>query len=423
MGDDKTGSAGGKSIADFIDIDRLQEIQDTCSKALGVALIVSDYRGTPITKMSGFTRHCVLCREKKELCIMCERCDAFGGIRAATSGEPCIYRCHAGLTDFAVPLVVDGNYLGAVLGGQVKLKDGAPELEDVVPRDTSIVSSPEMLSARDAIAPIEYDQLLAAAETVGYLMGYVLGGSVGSPDRLSQMIKDRDSELVVLQAALDEQQREQRKRAKQTRRLEEVYRCFFPVMNELHSLASTEGATQTDELILDFVDVSRYVMETTCRFVSLGEEVTHANALLRVLSARYPGAIDYSVKVPERLFSTPCPFMVLRPIILAALQDPWGAAPENGCHISIGVDELDDHLDVVVSQTCVDLAQMRETATDPGDGSSYNIRDASRRLAAMDDGNPGVEVVARTDGQPGCLLKFSLPLGDAARASVGRGER
>ena len=421
MGDDKTGSAGGKSIVDFIDIDQLQEIQDACSKALGVALIISDYRGTPITKMSGFTRHCILCREKKELCVMCERCDAFGGIRAATSGEPCLYRCHAGLVDFAVPLVVDGNYLGAVLGGQVKLKDDAPKLEDVVSRDTSIVSSPEMLAARDAIAPVEYDRLLAAAETVGYLMGYVLGGSVGSPDRLSQMIKDRDSELVVLQAALDEQQREARKRAKQSRRLEEVFRCFFPVMNELHSLASTEGAAQTDDLILDFVDVSRYVMETTCRFVSLGEEVTHAYALLRVLSTRYPGAIEYSIKVPERLYATPCPFMVLRPIILAVLQDPWGAAPEEGCRIDIGVDEHDDSLVVVVAQTCVDLAQMREAALDHGDGSFYNIRDASRRLAAMDDGNPGVEVCARTDGQPGCLLKFNLPFGEAAHDVSSRG--
>lgn len=421
MGDDKTGTTGGKSIVDFIDIDRLQEIQDACSKALGVALIVADYRGVPITKMSGFTRHCILCREKKELCVMCERCDAFGGIRAATSGEPCIYRCHAGLVDFAVPLVVDGNYLGAVLGGQVKLKDDAPKLEDVVSRDASIVSSPEMLAARDTIAPVEYDRLLAAAETVGYLMGYVLGGSVGSPDRLSQMIKDRDSELVVLQAALDEQQREARKRAKQSRRLEEVFRCFFPVMNELHSLASTEGASQTDELILDFVDVSRYVMETTCRFVSLGEEITHANALLRVLSARYPGAIEYSIKVPERLYATPCPFMVLRPIILAALQDPWGAAPEEGCHIEISVDEFDDSLVVVVSQTCVELAQMREAVADHGDGSSYNIRDASRRLAAMDDGNPGVEASARSDGKPGCLLKFSLPFGEAAHDVSSRG--
>ena len=421
MGDEKQAASAGKGIADYVDIDRLQTIQDVCSKALGVALVIADYRGIPVTKMSGFTRHCNLCRDNKELCVMCERCDAFGGIRAATSGEPCIYRCHAGLTDFAVPLVVDGNYLGAVLGGQVKLKEGSPDLEDVVPGNTSIVSSPEMLAARDEITPISYERLKAAAETIRYLMGHVLGGSVGSPDRLSQMIKDRDSELVVLRAALDEQQREQHKRSQQARRLEEVFRCFFPVMNELHSLANSEGASQTDSLILDFVDVSRYVMETDCRIVSLGEEVSHAYALLRVLTMRYPGVIKSSIKVPERLYGTACPFMVLRPIILAALRDPWGAPPEQGCELSIGVEEFEDRLEVVVSQSCLSTDQMQEASVEHGDGSSFTIRDASRHLGALDDGNPGIQVVDRGDGKAGCLVKFQLPLGDAARGTVSRG--
>ncbi|WP_321972755.1 PocR ligand-binding domain-containing protein [Paratractidigestivibacter sp.] len=421
MGDDKQATGGTKGIADYIDIDRLQEIQDVASRALGVALIIADYRGVPITKMSGFTRHCTLSRENKDLALMCERCDAFGGIRAATSGEPCIYRCHAGLVDFAVPLVVDGNYLGAVLGGQVKLKEGAPALEDVVPKGTSIVSSPEMLTARDSIAPISYDRLKAAAETVRQLMGNIVGGSVGDPERLTQAIKDRDSELVVMQAALDEQQREQHKARQQARRLEEVFRCFFPVMNELHSLASSEKADQTDNLVLDFVDVSRYIMETDCRIVSLGEEVSHAYALLRVLSARYPDAIKSTVKVPERLYSTACPFMTLRPIILASLQDPWGEAPEGGCELNICVEESPGHLDVIVSQTCLSLGQMREAATEHGDGSSFTIRDASRHLGAMEEGNPGILVEPRSDGKAGCLARFVLPLNDTSRTRSARG--
>ncbi len=30
------------------------------------------------------------------------------GLEASKSDQPCIYRCHAGLTDFSIPLVIAG---------------------------------------------------------------------------------------------------------------------------------------------------------------------------------------------------------------------------------------------------------------------------------------------------------------------------
>ena len=38
-----------RKLSDFIDLDLLQNIQDNCSKAMGLAFITVDYKGIPIT--------------------------------------------------------------------------------------------------------------------------------------------------------------------------------------------------------------------------------------------------------------------------------------------------------------------------------------------------------------------------------------
>ena len=88
-----------KKISDYIDIGILQMLQDDCSKAMGLAFVTVDYRGCPITHYSGFTPYCQMGRKHQDFYEMCKQCDAHGGLQAAITGQPYIYRCHAGLVD------------------------------------------------------------------------------------------------------------------------------------------------------------------------------------------------------------------------------------------------------------------------------------------------------------------------------------
>ena len=49
------------------------------------------------------------------------RSDADGGIESVRTGKPAIYVCHGGLVDMAVPIMAKGNYIGAILAGQVQI--------------------------------------------------------------------------------------------------------------------------------------------------------------------------------------------------------------------------------------------------------------------------------------------------------------
>lgn len=111
----------GKKIklTDLIDIEFLQEFQDFFAKTMGVASIAVDDNG-PITKPSNFTPFCgKYIRGTQEGYKRCRECDVKWGKIAAESGKPVIYKCHSGLTNFAVPIIVDDTPVASIIGGQV----------------------------------------------------------------------------------------------------------------------------------------------------------------------------------------------------------------------------------------------------------------------------------------------------------------
>ena len=98
-------------IYDFMDMEKLQELQDQFSDATGLAAIAVDSKGEYMTEGSNFT----------DFCMKYTRGSAEGNRRCIKCDNECTgtYFCHAGLMDFAFDIVVDGERLGAMIGGQV----------------------------------------------------------------------------------------------------------------------------------------------------------------------------------------------------------------------------------------------------------------------------------------------------------------
>ena len=98
-------------LSDFMDMSHLQKIQDTFSQATGLAVIAVDMDGNYITRESGFTDFCTKqtqgCQEGARRCQKCT---------AAGQG---VYECHAGLMEFSIDIVLNGEKLGHLTGGQV----------------------------------------------------------------------------------------------------------------------------------------------------------------------------------------------------------------------------------------------------------------------------------------------------------------
>lgn len=115
-------------LTDLIDIEVLQRIQDAFSELTDMASLTTDTQGVPVTKGSNFTDFCMCYARKTSVGRMrCERCDKFGAQATWESGKSTTYFCHAGLIDYAAPIIADGKLVGCFIGGQVLTNAPDPE--------------------------------------------------------------------------------------------------------------------------------------------------------------------------------------------------------------------------------------------------------------------------------------------------------
>ncbi len=115
-------------LTDLIDVNILQQIQDAFSDMTGMAALTTDAEGNPVTKGSNFTDFCTLYTRNSKLgSVRCESCDKNGAKMTLASGKPCTYYCHAGLVDFAAPIMANRVMVGSFIGGQIL--PCKPELE------------------------------------------------------------------------------------------------------------------------------------------------------------------------------------------------------------------------------------------------------------------------------------------------------
>ncbi len=107
-------------LTDLIDPEILQKMQDSFSNYIGMASLTADENGTPVTAGSGFTEFCNDLTRKSALgCSRCKECDKQGALETLKNGKPAVYHCHAGLVDYAAPIMLEDTFIGSIIGGQV----------------------------------------------------------------------------------------------------------------------------------------------------------------------------------------------------------------------------------------------------------------------------------------------------------------
>lgn len=110
-------------LTDLVDTKILQQIQDAFSDMTGMAALTTDSNGIAVTQGSNFTDFCMrYTRASKLGRPRCENCDKIGAHIAHKDGKSISYRCHAGLTDFAAPIIANDEIVGCFIGGQILTK-------------------------------------------------------------------------------------------------------------------------------------------------------------------------------------------------------------------------------------------------------------------------------------------------------------
>lgn len=106
-------------LTDVIDLEILQEMQDSFSKMTGIAAYITDTNGEYVTEGSRFSDFCSKYTHTSAGGLKrCKTCDANSLKFAYSQRKPITYHCHAGLRNYAAPIILDDKLVGCIFGGQ-----------------------------------------------------------------------------------------------------------------------------------------------------------------------------------------------------------------------------------------------------------------------------------------------------------------
>lgn len=302
-------------LHEYLDINRLQSLQNNFSQSMEIALVVVDANGEPVTKPSGFCDYCAKSRENPQRQKRCFESDDAGGRVAMQTGKPVVYRCYCGFVECAVPIMVDGHYLGAMISGQVRVEDcDKKQIPHILENNKVWKDSAELTDLFNKTKKMGYERFVATANTLF--------------DVATHLVEQAHSRIVQeeLHKKELELQTELQKSMEMERALREAefkalsYQVrphfLFNVLNTIGRLAYLEEAQRTEGMLHNFSDMMRYLLRKSSRgVITIGNEINYVKNYMSIQKVRMGDRFEYSCDVPEKYSNIPCPFLTLQPLV------------------------------------------------------------------------------------------------------------
>ncbi|MGL5244487.1 MAG: sensor histidine kinase, partial [Sarcina sp.] len=265
---------GNLNLREVIDVEKVQKIQDDIAEATQISMIVVDSEGKPVTKHSNCSEFCKYMRSKEEHLKLCEKCDSIGGEEASKLNKPYIYKCYNGLVDFASPIIIKGEYLGAVMAGQVLIK------EDEEVNINSIHYHEERVAAIKAwdkilvdyynkLEKISFDRIKSIANMMFHICNYIVEEGVLKITQQELAEKNmKCMEAEKLKAEIEKEYNESKLKMLQSQMQPHF---LFNVLNSISSLAIIENCPKIQKITYDLSKLLRYNINKHSRMVSIEE--------------------------------------------------------------------------------------------------------------------------------------------------------
>ncbi|MCL9774038.1 sensor histidine kinase [Vibrio methylphosphonaticus] len=299
----------------YLDINRLQKLQNNFSQSMEIALVVVDSHGEPVTKPSGFCEYCAQARKDPTRKMQCYESDDAGGRIAMQTGKPVVYRCYCGFVECAVPIMIEGQYLGAMISGQVKVEDNTKSKIPYILEENKIwEDNSELIALYDTTRKMDYERFISTADTLF--------------DVASYLVEQAHSRLI--QTDLHEKELELKNELQKSMEMEKALHeaefkalsyqvnphFLFNVLNTIGRLSYLEEANRTENMVHNFSDMMRYLLrKSSCSVITLGQEIKYVKNYMSIQEVRMGDRFSYTCNVPDKYSNIPCPFLILQPLV------------------------------------------------------------------------------------------------------------
>ena len=291
----------------------LDEILWQVANATDLAVALADYRGDECTDCINYAEFCRYMRDGDDpMCKVSNATNAFGITQAAVQKKPFIYFCPYGLLMFAIPIIVEGEFVGGFVGGQVRCEDAPP---DTVHLGKVMAYKKDFLD--DEIIREKYMQTHLIPYKKYSSMAYLMESyfqqlaEKRGKNRSQIQLVNREKELA------EEQLKRKRVEKKASRyKLSSMRTRMNPyfVMTTLiaiSNMAIIENAMMTNELINRFADFMSLLFRKNEEFTSLQEEAEMIDSYLAIYKSWLDKRLNYSIRIEEEVRSQSIPAMLI----------------------------------------------------------------------------------------------------------------
>ena len=326
-------------LEDIINLEQLQLIQDSFAKATGFASITVDYSGKPLLKYSNFCSFCTKVRQNPKYLERCTRSDAHGSLDSARRGQISVYRCHAGLIDFAVPITINGIYLGAIMCGQIRTTCNTDINNSHFESSSGILDDPKLKEDFNKVPFVPYERILACANllqiTLNHIIGqYKLGQENASLDALTKTNLELEHNLKSLEIKYYSSQLNPH--------------FLFNALNMAGRQAYLEGAAKTQEIIYTIADIYRNNLKESGLLIPLKKEIANIKNYMFIQSIRFGEQLIFKNNIDKNALNCQIPAMSLQHFVENAVSHGLEQKESLGT-IELSVKKIDRRLIITIS--------------------------------------------------------------------------
>ncbi|VBB05290.1 signal transduction histidine kinase internal region [Lucifera butyrica] len=394
----------GFALGEIVNVSILQEIQDKFSEVTGLASVIVDVNGKPVTSPSRFTGFCNYVRSCPSGFQRCMACDDRGGRQATADKRPFVYHCHAGLTDLAAPIIVHNEYMGAFLAGQVVLPEDNYNAKEEMRRRVADLGLEAFLLEEhfNAVETVPANKVKAAADLIYLMANYIVEMGIANivqKQLMSEMKAKADLENML--------------RATELKALQSQVNphFLFNTLNTIARLALLEGAGRTQEVVYALSDLLRNNLRDIDQLETLASEVSSIKHYLVIQQVRFGDRIQACIDIAPDLMGIRIPAMTLQPLVENAIIHGLEPKKEGG-RILINASRQGLKVRLTVADTGVGITPERvreifraekRTAT-RGQTTGLGIINVHKRIQHYFGGDYGVSI----EGTPGAETRVHI---------------
>ncbi|KEI09829.1 histidine kinase [Clostridium sp. K25] len=330
-------------LNDTISVKSLQMIQDSLASVIDMAIITVDINGKPITNHSRCCEFCGKMRSSPKYKKLCEECDLQAGAQSANLKKMYMHKCHAGLVDFAMPIIVDEIYLGAVMTGQVLIKDE----ENLNLNDSEMVinnfhKSEELLEAFKKVPIVTTSKIKKVIEMISNISGYIVEEAllkITQQEKNKLQHEYKLAELRALQSQINPH-------------------FLFNVLNSMSALSVIEKAPKTQKVILNLSNMLRYTLKKSNKLVTIEEEINYVESYLKLQKVRFEDRLDYNISLENEVKNFNIPFMSIQIFVENAVIHGIEPYCEYG-HIDIMAKKNKDYIIITIEDNGIGIDRLK----------------------------------------------------------------